>query len=421
MSGRLLVHNAGQLVTMGPLVRRGRLGGAVSRQELGILGPRAWLLIDEGRVVASGVGEPPRSLGPEVVVVDAQAGLVMPGLIDAHTHPIFAGSRAGEFARRSEGASYQDIAATGGGIRSTVAATTQASDRELQALLGGRLKRLLRQGVTTVEAKSGYGLTVAEELRLLRLLRRVSTPQTVVTTCLALHAASPDFARLADYVAAVTAELLPVVAREKLARYVDAFVETGYYSVAEVAPFMAAAAQLGLGIRVHADEFSDAGAAAAAAAWGAASADHLQCAATAGLQAMAAAGVVGVILPGTSLYTRIPFVDGRRLVDLGVPVAIASDYNPGSCAFDQLALLATVAAVQCGLTWCEALAAVTVIPAHSLGLAGRKGALAPGFDGDLLWFSAPGFGAEDWLADAGKTLPTSVWIRGVDVLSQSGS
>jgi imidazolonepropionase len=403
-----LITGIGQLVTLAPLAAE-RRATRVKDADLGIISG-AWLALRDGRIERYGSGNPPAFSGYERR--DVGGALVLPGLIDAHTHPIFAGSRANEFAMRANGATYQQIAAAGGGIRASMTATRGATDEELLELLLARLGRLARAGVTTVECKSGYGLSVSEELRLLRVLTkaRARTAQTLSVTCLALHAASPEHASLKDYAKACAEELLPVVAKEKLADSVDAFVEAGYFSVDDTRPYAEAAKRLGLAVRLHADEFSDAGAAEAAAAWGAQSADHLQFASDRGVEAMAAKGVTAVILPGTSLYTKIPFTAARRFADAGCPVAIATDFNPGSCQIDDLAMLATVAAVQSGVRPAEAIAGVTFVAAHALGLAQRKGALAPGYDADLQVVGLRS--SDEWLADFGRTKPLAVYVSG---------
>jgi imidazolonepropionase len=325
---------------------------------------------------------------------------------------LFGGSRADEFNQRLNGATYQEIAARGGGIQSTMKATRAAPEAELLRSAEDRLARMLSLGVTTAEAKTGYGLSVKEELRLLEILQKLKGKcrQHLSVTCLALHAKSPDHPDLKSYVDHCVKELLPALAERRLADAVDAFVEAGYFSVQEVEPYCVKAKELGLAVRLHADEFSDAGAAAAAARFGAASADHLQFAADAALPLMAEHRVTAVVLPGTSLYTKIPFTNARRFADAGVPVAVASDFNPGSCLLDNLPFLATIAAVQCGLRPAEAVAAVTYVPATSLGLGRQKGALAPGFDADLQVHEVASL--EEWLADAGRTPPRQILIGG---------
>lgn len=399
-----LIHDIGELVTMAPL--------ALTKKRTHIQAPdlgtatKAWLALDGGKVVATGAGPIPSTFAA-YTRVDAGGGLVMPGLIDSHSHLIYGGSRASEFAARLAGATYQEIAAKGGGIQSTMRATRDTADDELLTLVHERLAKMRTLGITTVEIKTGYGLSVPAELRLLRLLKHVRAAQHVEITCLALHARSPEHPDLKSYVAACVNELLPEVAADGLARWVDAFIENGYFSVADVEPYARKARELGLGLRLHADEFTDAGAAAAAADWGAAAADHLQFASDAGVRKMATSGVVATLLPGTSLYTRLPFTQGRRFADAGVPVAIATDFNPGSCRLDNLAMLAGVAAVQGGLTPAETVAAVTYVAASALGLQARKGALVPGYDADVLLYPLPRL--YEWTADFGRTLPTRVW------------
>jgi imidazolonepropionase len=417
-AGDLVVVGIGQLVTFAPLAEAQRWTG-LTEDDLGALGPDAYVGIAGGKVTQVGRGPLPASLA-SLPRLDARGGLVVPGLVDAHTHAIFGGSRAHEFAQRLAGATYQEIAARGGGILSTMRATRGASDAELIAGLERRIARAASLGVTTLEVKSGYGLSVAEELRLLRLLAkaRAEAQVTLEVTCLALHAASPEHPTLAAYVDACVRELLPAVAAEGLAQWADAFIERGYFGVGDVAPYAAKARALGLGLRLHADEFSDAGATGAAAAWGAASADHDQFASDAGIEAMAAAGTVATLLPGTSLYTAIPFADAKRFKRRGVPVALATDFNPGSCLVDNLALVAGLGAVHCGLTPVEALAAVTFVAARSLRLEARKGALVPGYDGDLaVYADLPD--ASHWLADFGRTPPSAVVAGGARVAGAS--
>lgn len=409
----LLLKNIGELVTLRPLAEERRLT-QIHKEDLGVY-RRAWLLIDEtGRVLDMGEGEIPPVISQTTnQVEDAHGGLVLPGFVDSHTHLIWSGSRAGEMERRLAGETYQQIASSGGGIRSTVTATRESSDEVLLKLCLARAKRALSLGITTLEAKSGYGLSLAEELRLLRTLKRLEPmiPQTLYRTCLALHASSPEHTTLEGWIDQATKELLPTVRDEKLAHGVDAFIDEGYFSTKNIEPYVGKAQELGLDIRLHADEFSDAGAALAAARWRAKSADHLQFASKDGVQAMAQSRVTATILPGTSLYTKLPFTSGRLFADAGVPVAIATDFNPGSCLIDNLPMLATVGCIHSGLTPAEAIAGITLVAAHSLGFGGRKGALATGYDGDFVLYRGMPSTAE-WIADFGRTAPSEVWIRG---------
>lgn len=392
---RTLIHNIGELVTLAPLYEKG-VFGPISEKDLGSI-DHAWLVIEDGKVLAFGPhaeGPPPRADSSH----DAQGGLVMPALIDSHSHLLFAGSRANEFYQRLAGATYQEIAKAGGGISASVRACHNSSERILSDLLQARLERMSQLGIGHIEVKTGYGLTVAEELRHLQVLQKFK--KRVHPTCLALHAFPIDGTSPEKYIAQVCKELLPEVAKQSLAKWVDAFIEDGYYSVKQCEEYVSKAKNLGLGIRLHADEFSDAGAAFAAARWGARSADHLQMASDAAIEAMAKAGVIATLLPGTSLYTKIPFRSAAPFRQVGCPVAIATDANPGSCNIMNLPMLASLAALHCGLTGPETIAAVTLVPARSLELT-QKGALAVGCDAD--YFIHPLGSKEAWLADFGAT------------------
>ncbi len=407
----LLVENIGSLVTFHSLAQEKR-GSHVQEKDLGIV-HNAWFFCEDGKIKSFGQSSPPRDLVQKAKhSLDAKRGLVLPGLVDSHTHSLFGGSRHHEFAQRLNGLSYQKIAEAGGGIRSTLKATRASSDEELISKTLAYCQKFLRYGVTTVEIKSGYGLSVPEELRISRLLKRVQAqcPSHLVLTCLALHDFSPEYKNPEDYVHDLIEQVLPVLVKENLVDFVDAFVESGYYTAAQVEPFMMAAKKAGLGLRLHADEFSACQGAQSAARWGAASADHLQLAGEAGAKALAAAGTVATLLPGTSLYTGIPFTDARPFLDAGCAVAIATDFNPGSSFFDKLPQLATLGAVHCKLKTWQAIAAVTYVPALSLGRGASKGALAQGFDADFSVHTMSDI--EEWLADMGQTAPREVWLSG---------
>jgi imidazolonepropionase len=329
---------------------------------------------------------------------------------------VFAGNRAKEFCMRLEGKTYQEIAEAGGGIKNSTTATRAATEDELLAGTMTRLNAFLSHGVTTVEVKSGYGLSVDSELKQLRVLRAAAkkTPQHVTVTCLALHAVPPEHKSAASWAAEAAEKLLPQVAREKLADCVDAFVENGYFSVADARPYLDAAKKMGLRVRLHADEFSESGCASLAAEYDAESADHLQFASDAGVRTMAAKGVCAVLLPGTSVYSNIPYTNGRRFIDAGCAVAVATDFNPGSCVADNLPMIATIAALHCKLKPAEAIAGVTYAAAYALRLHDRKGALQPGFDADFL--VQPMRTHEEWIADLGRNSPHQVWIKGQRIL-----
>ena len=404
-----MIENLNEAVTLAPLVRDRRFA-KIEENDLGRV-KNAYVVVVDGKIKEVGSGSVP-SAYRRLPSFDGKGGLAVPGLVDAHTHPIFAGTRSNEFCMRLNGATYQDIAAAGGGILATVSQTKSASDDQLKTLVQDRLTAFAKHGVTTIEMKSGYGLSVSEELRHLRILNQMASTsdQTLVITCLAMHAVPKDQPNAKAWGDLCAKELLPIVAKEKLAHAVDAFVEAGYFSVEDCEAYFAAAQKLGLGIRIHADEFSDAGAAACAARFSALSADHLQFASAAGIRAMGETGVTALLLPGTSLYTSIPYTDARPFLAAGCAVGLATDFNPGSCPVDNLRLVLTMGALHCKLSMAQAIAAVTWVPAKSLRMSHRKGALCPGMDADILVL--PLKSAEEFVADLGRTTPLGVFAHG---------
>ena len=347
--------------------------------------------IRDGRIAWVG----PRSELPDAParlaarVIEGGGRWMTPGLIDCHTHILFGGERSREFELRLEGASYEAIARAGGGIVSTVAATRVASEDELIAGASRRLRPFLAEGVTTVEVKSGYGLDLANELKMLRAARRLgeTLPVSVRTSFLGAHAVPPEYqGRQADYVDLTCREMLPAVARSGLADAVDGFCEGIGFSAAEMERIFQTATDLGLRVKLHAEQLSDLGGAALAARFGALSADHLECLGEDGVAAMAAAGTVAVLLPGANYFlaeTRRPPVAALRRA--GVPMALASNCNPGSAPVLSLLLMLSMGCTLFRLTPEEALAGVTREAARALGLADR-GRLVPGLRADLaLW------------------------------------
>jgi imidazolonepropionase len=323
--------------------------------------------------------------------VNAQGRLVTPGLIDCHTHAVFAGHRAAEFELRLKGASYEEIARAGGGILSTVSATRAASEDDLLASALPRIDQMIAAGATTIEIKSGYGLTIADELKMLRVARRIGQhrPVTVKTTHLAAHAIPPEFkGRAAAYIAEVALPSLRQAHAEGLVDAVDAFCETIAFSLADLAPLFAEARSLGLSVKLHAEQLTDQGGAAFAARHGALSADHVEYLSTEGIAAMAAAGTVAGILPGafyTLRETQAPPVAALRAA--GVPMAVATDLNPGSSPLASLPLAMNMACTLFRMTPEEALLGTTVHAALALGLTDR-GRVAPGLRADLVIWDA---------------------------------
>jgi imidazolonepropionase len=358
-AANLLVTNIGQLVTGDPrLPAPGVVEGAV----LAALGDRI--------AYAGPASDLDIANGPETIEVDAHGAAVIPGFVDAHTHLVWLGERSEEYALRAAGASYEEIAERGGGIRSTVRATAAGSLDELIAVTRGRARRMLRQGTTTVEVKSGYGQTQEAEMRQLQAALGVGTePDTpdVVTTYLPLHGI-PDGDRAA-YLAEVLGAGLPAAA--SLAGYVDCFCEIGAWGVEECERLLLAARAHGLRTKVHAEQRSRSGGSALAARVAAVSADHLDHASDGDLRGLAEAGVTGVLLPGASLVLGGPPPPGRRLVEAGVTVALATDCNPGTCWCESMPLMVSLGVATAGLTPAEALLAATAGGAAALGLTDR--------------------------------------------------
>ena len=320
-------------------------------------------------------------------VRDLDGHWVTPGLVDCHTHLVFGGDRAHEFELRLQGATYEEIARAGGGIRSTVAATRAADENARVAAAGPRLDALIAEGVTTVEIKSGYGLDTETECRMLRVGRRLGDerPVTIRTTFLGAHALPPEFEGRADaYVDLVVDEMLPAVAAEGLADAVDAFCEKIAFTPAQTARVFEAARRLGLAVKLHADQLSDLDGAALAARFQALSADHLECSNEDGIAAMAKAGTIAVLLPGAFYFlreTKLPPIEALRRH--GVPIAIATDCNPGSSPATSLLLMLNMACTLFHLTPEEALAGATRNAAKALGLGATHGTLEVGKAADF--------------------------------------
>jgi imidazolonepropionase len=273
-------------------------------------------------------------LPPDAEFIDATGKTVIPGLVDSHTHLVFAGSREDEFEQRLRGRTYQEIAADGGGINATVRRVRDASKDELKAMARRRLDRLLSFGVTTVEVKSGYGLNVADEIKCLEVIAELNAegPLELVPTFLGAHAVPPEFhGDREGYLRLLIDEMLPEVARHGLAEFCDVFCETGVFSMAESERVLRRAADLGMRLKLHADELTPLGGAELAARVGAVSADHLLCVTEAGIDALAAAGTIATLLPGTAFFLGVDYAPARRLIERGVRVALASDCNPGTC------------------------------------------------------------------------------------------
>jgi imidazolonepropionase len=382
-----LLTGAGELVTLDPALGEGPLG--VIRG--GALAARS------GRIAWVGTESEVRRAVPSVAGgahVEARGRVVLPGFVDSHTHLVFAGSREHEFARRIAGASYQEIAAAGGGILATVAATRRATVDELVALARSRLDLVLRHGTTTVEVKSGYGLTTADELKMLEAIRALAAthPVEVHATFCGAHELPPEFKGRPDrYVDLVVEEMLPAVADRRLAEYCDVFCEEGVFSVPQARRILQAGARRSLRAKFHADEFATTGGAELAAEVGALSADHLLRARVEGIRAMKAAGVTATLLPGTALFLGLPYAPARAFLETGVRVALATDFNPGSSYTPNLQLMVTLACTQMRMTVEEAIEAATLGGAWAMGLQSDVGSLTPGKACDLAVLDIPNY------------------------------
>lgn len=382
---KLAVCNCSQVVTLaGPA--RPRVGPEM--RELGIVAPGA-LLIDGPRIERIGTDEEiERLIDADTEVVDAGGRVVLPGFVDAHTHPVFAGTRVDEFEQRIKGATYQEIAARGGGIQSTVNRTRAASLDELIGAGKRYASWFLRGGTTTVEAKSGYGLSLEDEIKILRAIKRLDRETAVryVPTFLGAHSIPPEYkARRDAYVSLLIDEMLPQIARENLAEFCDVFCEENVFTTDEAWRILSAARCYGLAIRIHADQLSLGGGAKLAAELSATTADHLEHTDAEGIAALKSVGVQPVLLPG-SVYalgsSRYPAA--REMIDAGLAVVLATDFNPGSSPTPSMLTILSLAATHMKLRPAEAITATTINAAYSLNRGDKLGSLEPGKIADFV-------------------------------------
>jgi imidazolonepropionase len=376
----LLIRHLRQLITCaGPAPRRGR-----AQRDLSIVTDGA-VASDGERIVFAGPDcdlPEPIAASPGATVIDGRRFSMVPGFVDAHTHAMFAGDRRDELRRRLGGATYAEIAAGGGGILSTVRETRAASEDALVSSTRVRLAEMLACGTTTAEIKSGYGLDLESELKMLRAIRRLTAEQPVdlVPTFMGAHEIPADYrARQDEYVRLVIEEMIPAVASQGLAEWCDVFCETGVFTPDESRRILDAGTAHGLKPRIHADELGASGGSQVAAAAGARSADHLIFVTAAGIEALRAAGVVATLLPNAAFYLKLGrFAPARALIDAGVPVALATDVNPGGGFSPSLPFAMTLACFAMGLTFEEALAGATINGACSLDRHQSVGSLEPG-------------------------------------------
>ncbi|MEA3238917.1 MAG: imidazolonepropionase [Candidatus Bipolaricaulota bacterium] len=367
-----LVKDISQLVTPrgdGPV--KGSLMNDISVQE------NVSIRIEDGMIV---------EIAPQVdqhgidLMIDADEAVVLPGLVDPHTHAVFAGTREEEYLARLQGQPYDE-----GGIQSTALSVAAASEKELVQQTVSRLQMILENGTTTVEIKSGYGLSLEGETKLLLAIRqlRKTVPIRVVATFLGAHA-FPKGVRHSDYISTIITEMIPTVRRRRLAQFCDVFCDEGFFTVSETRTILRAARGAGLRLKLHADELADVGGAELAADLEATSADHLLCTNERGMLRMREAGVVPVLLPGTAFTLGSAYAPARRMVDLNLPVALATDFNPGTCLIYSMWIIIGLAVMKMGLTIEEALTAATLNAAAAIELSGEVGSLEVGKRADLL-------------------------------------
>ncbi len=411
---KLLVTNTSQIVTLaGPA--RPRTGNEL--RELAII-PNGAMLVTGGRVAAVGSRTEIEPQGEAAHVIDAGGRLVTPGFVDAHTHLVFAGNRADEFEKRCAGVAYQEIAAEGGGIRSTVRKTREATEDALVASGSRHAQWFLRGGTTTIEAKSGYGLTIEDEIKILRAIRRTAetTPLRIVPTFLGAHEIPEEFAgRAEDYVDLIIDEMIPRITAQNLAEFCDIFCESKVFNLDQARRVLTAAKTHGLGLRMHADQFTSFGASDLAAELGAATCDHLEQTQPASIAALKAAGVQPVLLPG-SVYAigSHKYPAARSMIEAGLAIVLATDFNPGSSPTTSMRIAMSLGCTQMKMSPAEVLTAATVNAACSLNRAAEIGSLEGGKIADFVVHDAEDYRELPYFF--GDHQAAMVFARGVRVI-----
>ena len=385
----LLLTNIGQLLTL----RHSKTGPRRGRElaELGIVNSAA-VFCQDGKIVAAGheneIALQAKQANGEIENYDCRRGVVLPGFVDSHTHPVFTAPRLVDFEQRIQGNTYEQIARAGGGIRSSVDGVRNASEEELAGCTLRAFEEMQRSGTTTVEAKSGYGLSAESELKSLRAIRLAAQrwPGTVIPTLLGAHVVPLEFQQKADaYVDVVCNQMIPVTAQERLAEYVDVFCERGAFSVAQAERIFEAASKAGLGVRAHVCQFTPQDL-SRLARFEPASYDHLDCLTDRDLQGMAQQNTIATLLPGASYFLAHSYPMARRLIEAGAAVALATDFNPGTSPTPSMTLVLSLACTQMRMTPAEAISAATINGAYALRLAEQKGPIESGKDADLALF-----------------------------------
>ena len=388
----LLIKNIKQLVTISAARKRFKTGPEMN--DLGIV-ENATVLIENGRISWAGrTADFDKSVPDSLDTLDAEGLVALPGFVDSHTHALFAGTREDEFAQRCAGKSYAEIAAAGGGILSTVAAVRAATKKELKKSARRHLDSMLRSGTTTVEIKSGYGLNESDEIKMMYAINELADEQLIgiAATFLGAHAVPPEYTENPDeYVQLICSRILPYLVRRKALQFCDVFCDSGFFTIDQARKILETARGFGIGIKIHADQLSQIGASALAAELGAVSADHLEKIDDTGITALKRAGTVATVLPGVSFFLKEEYPPARKIIDAGVPLAIASDFNPGSSMSFSMPLMMTIACTQMGLTPEEAITAATLNGAAALNMSEQIGSIEPGKQADIILYNVPNY------------------------------
>jgi imidazolonepropionase len=388
----LFLKNISQLVTVAANGKTAATGAAM--RDLGVIND-AGVLCREGKIAWVGpMQEWHETLPDDVGEFDASGMVALPGFVDSHTHMMFAGSREKEFALRANGSSYQEIAEQGGGILNTITHVRAAGKKELKRHTRRFMMDMMRHGTTTVEIKSGYGLTMDAEIVMLEGINELMSEElmTVVPTFLGAHAVPPEYQGDTEgYVALIVNKMIPYVGKKKLAAFCDVFCEEGFFTPAQAERILEAGKQWGMKPKIHADELTAGGGAELAARVGAVSADHLERISPAGITAMRDAGIVAGILPGVSFFLGHGYAPARALIDAGVAVAIASDFNPGSCMSYSMPMMMTIACAQMRMTPEESITAATMNGAAALGISSTVGSIEVGKNADIIVADVPDY------------------------------
>ena len=386
---KLLIENAKQIVTCRTGGRRFNSGKHQS--QVGLV-KNSSIYIENGIIKWIGKKLPSYIKKSSVQKINARNKIIFPGFVDSHTHLVFAGDRSGEFAMRMEGRTYEEIAKAGGGIVNTVSALRKTSKKKLKALAEERIWSSISFGITTIEAKSGYGLDTRNEIKMLEVIRELDKemPIDVYATFLGAHAIPKDIS-CKDYVDMILYEMIPMIAKRKLASFIDAFCEKNYYTPKETGKIFEQGVKFGLVPKLHTNQFHSVGGIETAVKHRAISVEHLEVMTAKEINLLKNKNTVACVLPGVSYFLNIPYAPARKLIDKNIPVAIATDFNPGSCMTENIQLMMSLAAQNMNMSVNEIINAVTVNAAASLGLSDRAGSIQPGKQADLLIFDMPSY------------------------------